>query len=258
MTARPFGDQIGAMSDERANRVDRVIASAKRLGGPAMTVKARCLMRGYDLPRWGNLRRTIPFSATLRIRARPADRSVLSAPFPERASRRITGDVLEVQSTELHGALRPHLTRTDSFDIEPRFNPTYLCDFAHCGGVIPDRAYDCLLLPNTLPHFRELDRCLAHALRVVRPGGTILASAAGLLPLTGDVPEYWRLTPDGWREKLGAAWPGATLEIAGHGNCLAAMAAQLGLALEELTDAELEVHDPRFPVLTTIAARLPQ
>ena len=68
--------------------------------------------------------------------------------------------------------------------------------------MIPDRAYDCLLLPNTLPHFRELDRCLAHALRVVRPGGTILASAAGLLPLTGDVPDYWRLTPDGWREKL--------------------------------------------------------
>jgi hypothetical protein len=93
---------------------------------------------------------------------------------------------------------------------------------------------------------------------VVRPGGTILASAAGLLPLTGDVPDYWRLTPEGWRERLAAAWPGASLEIAGHGNCLSAMAAQLGLALEELSAAELDVCDPRFPVLTTIACRLRQ
>jgi hypothetical protein len=42
----------------------------------------------------------------------------------------------------------------------------------------------------------------------------------------------------------------------GHGNCLAAVAAQMGLAEEELTAAELSVHDPRFPVLTTIVARI--
>lgn len=110
----------------------------------------------------------------------------------------------------------------------------------------------------TPPHFRELDLALAHARRIVRPGGTILASAAGLLPLTGDVPDYWRLSPDGWRERLGTAWPSATLEIDGHGNSLAAVAAQLGLALEELTGAELDVHDPRYPVLTTIACRTPR
>ena len=50
-----------------------------------------------------------------------------------------------------------------------------------------------------------------------------------------------------WRTGA-VAWPGATLEVAGHGNCLASMAAQLGLALEELSEAELDVHDPRFPV----------
>ena len=140
----------------------------------------------------------------------------------------------------------------------PQFAPTYLCDFAHCGDVIPDGAYDCVLLPNTLPHLRELDLALGHALRVVRPGGTILASAAGLLPLTGDVADYWRMSPDGWRERLAAAWPGAAIEVDGHGNCLAALAAQLGLAVEELTPAELDVHDPRYPVLTTICCHTPQ
>ena len=42
-----------------------MIATAiKQLAGPRGTLILRCLTRGYDLPRWGNLRRTIPFSTT--------------------------------------------------------------------------------------------------------------------------------------------------------------------------------------------------
>src|SRR5262249_33816305 len=156
-------------------------------------------------------------------------------------------EVLEIQTSDYTMRFGHRVTRAHTFDIVPDFHPTYLCDISHCADVIPSRAYDCLLLPNALPHFRELDSALAHIARIVRPGGAILASTAGLLPLTGDVPDYWRFSPDGWREKLGAAWPGAMLEIASHGNCLAALSAQLGLALEELTEAELDVQDPRFP-----------
>jgi hypothetical protein len=243
---------------EKASLRSAVVTVAKQLGGPAMTVKARCLMRGYGLPRWGNLRRTSPFSSTYGFeRGQPIDRYYLHK-FLAAHRDLITGDVLEIQGTSYAERFGRGLTRADSFDIEPRFDPTYLCDFADSANVIPDHAYDCLLLPNALTFFRQLDRCLAHALRVVRPGGAILASVAGLLPLTGDVAEYWRLTPSAWRDTLAAAWPDATLDIAGHGNCLSAIGAQLGLALEELTAAELDVHDPRFPVLTTILCRLPR
>ena len=242
----------------KASLRSTVVAAAKQLGGPGLTVKARCLLRGYGLPRWGNLRRTRPFSATYGFeRGQPIDRYYLHN-FLEAHRQLITGDVLEVQGTSYTDRFGRDVIRADCFDIEARFAPTYLCDFAHCAEVIPDHAYDCLLLPNTLSHFRKLDRCLEQALRVVRPGGVILASAAGLLPLTGDVPDYWRLTPQGWREKLGAAWPGAALEVEGHGNCLSSVGAQFGLALEELSTAELDVHDPRFPVLTTIFCRTPR
>jgi hypothetical protein len=166
--------------------------------------------------------------------------------------------VLEVQTASYTERFGHDVSRADTFDIEPSFQPTYRCDFAHCEDVIPTAAYDCLLLPNTLQHFRELDLALAQVRRVVRPGGAILASAGGLLPLTGDVADYWRMSPDGWREKLGTAWRGAAIEIAGDGNSLAAVAAQLGLAVEELTSAELDVQDPRYPVLTTICCRIPR
>ena len=165
--------------------------------------------------------------------------------------------VLEVQTASYTERFGRHVTSSETFDIVPQFHPTYLCDFAHADDVLPAGAYDCLLLPNTFPHFRDLDRCLAQAFRVVRPGGAILASAGGLIPLTGDVADYWRLSPDGWREVLAPAWRGADVTVTGHGNCLAAVAAQMGLVVEELSDAELDVEDARYPVLTTIACRRP-
>jgi hypothetical protein len=233
-------------------------ARAKQFASPAMITRMRCLMRGYGIPRWGNLRRTTPFSSTYGFeRGTPIDRHYLHG-FLAAHCDWIAGDVLEVQTNDYTNRFGTGVTRADTFDILPDFSPTYVCDISHCTDIIPGRAYDCLLLPNALPHFRELDLALFHAARIVRPGGAILASAAGLLPLTGDGPDYWRFSPEGWREKLAAAWPGATLEIVAHGNCLTAAAAQLGLALEELTTTELDVHDPRFPVLTTIGCRLPR
>ncbi len=232
-----------------------VTERAKRIVGPRATTRLRCLLRGYDLPRWGNLRRTTPFSVVFGFeRGTPVDRHYLHR-FLHDHRALITGDVLEVQNSSYTKRFGHDLSRTDTFDIVPQFQPTYLCDLAHSEHVLPDAAYDCLLLPQTLQHLRELDACLHHALRVVRPGGVILASAAGLIPLTGDVPDYWRLSPDGWREQLASAWRGADVTVSGHGNCLAATAAQMGLALEELTEAELDTQDPRYPVLTTILCR---
>jgi hypothetical protein len=162
---------------------------------------------------------------------------------------------LEVQGTGYTERFGTGVRAAHSFDIVAAFQPTYLCDFSQADGIIPSNAYDCLVLPNTLPHFRDLDRSLATAWRVLRLGGVMLASTAGLLPLTGDAPEYARFTPDGWRERFAALWPGVDVVIGGRGNCLASVAAQLGLACEELRPDELNVYDPRYPILTTIAAR---
>ena len=102
-----------------------------------------------------------------------------------------------------------------------------------------------------------MEGSLHHALRVIKPGGVILASAAGFVPLTGDAPDYWRLSARGWTEVLERVWKGCEVRVESHGNCLTAVAALLGLALEELRPDELDVHDPRYPVLTTVLCRKP-
>ncbi len=225
--------------------------------GPRWTTRLRCLVRGKDRPRWGNLRRVRPFSENFGFdRGTPVDRYYLER-FLEANRQVIAGDVLEIQAVAYARRFGHDLRRTDSVDINPRFKPTYLCDLANSQDVVPSGAYDCFLMPNTAQHLRDLESCLQQALRVVKPGGTILASAAGFLPLIPDGPDYWRFSAQGWRELLGRVWAGCEVRVESHGNCLAAVAAMLGLAYEELNAAELEVQDTRYPVLITVTCRKP-
>ena len=218
---------------------------------PKTLVTLRILTRGLPRPRWGNLRRVRPFSAHFGFdRGTPVDRYYLHA-FLDQHRADITGRVLEIQLpgyTEKYGH---DLTASHTVDVVTTFNPTpsYHVDLAHADGVIPDASYDCFL--------RDLEGCLRQARRVVRPGGVILASSGCHIPLTPDTPDYWHLSGDGWREITSRVWPDCEVEVTQHGNCLAATAAMMGLAAEELTPAELDARDPRYPVQVTIACRTP-
>jgi methyltransferase family protein len=229
----------------------------KALAGPRWTTRARCVVRGLGLPRWGNLRRVRPFSARFGFdRGTPVDRYYLDK-FLHARRARITGDVLEIQMSQYTERYGHEVRRAHTIDISPRFRPTFLCDLARADAVVPSDGYDCFLLPNTLCVLRDVEGCLRQALRVIKPGGVILATTAAFVPLAPDCPDYWHLSAAGWQEIAGRAWPGCHVEIESHGNCLAAVAAMLGLAWEELTRAELDVSDPRYPVLVTLACRKP-
>ena len=229
-------------------------ARLRAIAGPRLTLVGRCLLRGLPLPRWGNLRRVRPFSTSYGFdRGTPVDRYYLDA-FLRSHRTLITGRVLEVQMPSYtkrygHGILESH-----TVDINPTFNATYTCDLADA-REIPSDYYDCFLLPNTLQHVETLRPALQTMLRVTKPGGTLLASAAGFLPLIPDGDDFWRLSAQGWRRLLADAWPGCEIAVESHGNCLVALAAMHGLAQEELDDGELDVQDPRYPVLVTIRCR---
>lgn len=199
----------------------------------------------------------MPFSSNFGFdRGTPVDRYYLHN-FLEKYQDYIIGDILEIQAQAYGQRFGHTIHQVDSVDINPAFEPTYLCDLAKAEGVIPASHYDCFLLPNTLQHLQDLQGCLVQALRVIKPGGVILASAAGFVPLIPDGPDYWRLSAAGWNEIVSRTWPGCEVSVESHGNCLAAVACMLGLALEELISEELDVVDTRYPVLVTLFCRKP-
>ena len=229
-------------------------ALARRMLSPAWRVRINCVRRGLPVPRWGNFRRLDPFSRQFGYeRGTPIDRYYIHRFFDQWRAL-ITGDVLEIQTPYIGTRFGQAVRRVDSIDIAPRFAPTYLCDLAAADDVIPSDAYDCFVLPQTFHYFRDLDTALRQALRVVRPGGHILATCAAIGQLD-TVTEYWRMSPEGWREAGTRAWPGCDISLQVYGNCLAATAAIQGLAAEELTPAELDVYDERWPVVIGIRCR---
>jgi len=230
----------------------------KALLGPSLTTKARCLLRGKPIPRWGNLRRVQPFSTNFGFdRGTAVDRYYLHRFLADHAAS-ITGRVLEIQMTAYTLQFGRALVETHSIDIAARNAPTYCCDLAQADGLIPSDYYDCFLLPNTLGFFKDIEGCLRQALRVVKPGGVILASTGSMTPLVTDYPEYWHFTKAGWEVVLERTWRGCEFRVEAHGNCLVAVAEMLQLSMEELTTAELNCHDPRYPVLITIYCRKPK
>jgi SAM-dependent methyltransferase len=212
------------------------------------------MLRGLPIPRWGNLRRVSPLSPNFGFeRGTPVDRFYLHR-FLEANRAGITGRVLEVQVPSYTRVYGHDVEISHTVDINPRFATTYICDLAEA-PQIPDDYYDCSLLPNTLQHVQDPAAVLRTVRRVVKPGGILLASAPVLLPLIPDGDDYWRFSPAGLRRLLAREWAGCDVAIEGHGNCLSASAAMYGIALEELADDELSVHDPRYPVLVTMACR---
>jgi hypothetical protein len=235
----------------------RVRQLAKQWLGPRMTTVARVVMRGQDMPRWGNLRRTAPLSDSFGFdRGTPIDRFYLDR-FLTAHRGAISGDVLEIQVPSYAQRFGTNLRDVHTLDLRTEFSPTYHCDLADAAAIVPSARYDCFLLPNTLQHLRRLEPALTQALRIVRPGGTILASAAALLRLTAPEEDFWRLTAAAWRIIADRVWPQCEIDIHAHGNCLAATAAMYGIAVEELTEDELLVQDDRFPVLVTLRCQKP-
>jgi len=238
--------------------IHRLGQELKSLLGPRRTVRLRCLVRGKPLPRWGNLRRTQPFSTSFGFdRGTPVDRYYVERFFREN-QQYIRGDVLEIQMSGYTQRFGTGVHLAHSVDINPSVEPTFVCDLADSDGVLPSARYDCFLLPSTPQHLQRLEPSLRHALRVLKPGGVALATSAALVPLIPDGPDYWHCSPAGWRQIVERVWAGCEVRVQSYGNCLAAVAAMLGLAFEELTPAELDVEDPRYPVVVTLWCRKPQ
>jgi len=149
-------------------------------------------------PAWlGTIRRTSPLSDHWgRDRGTPVDRYYIER-FLATERERITGRVLEVRDGGYTERFGDRVGRSDILDVDPgNANATIIADLA-AADAIPTGAFDCFILTQTLQYIYDLRTAVAHAHRILRPGGTLLCS----VPITSRSDrreldsEYWRLTP---------------------------------------------------------------
>lgn len=210
--------------------------------------------------RWGTLRRTAPFSDCYGWdRGRPIDRYYIER-FLERQAAAIRGDVLEVRSPVYAPRFGGDaVRRVHVVDIDAA-NPaaTVIADLTAVGSL-PAEAYDAIVMTQTLHLVDDDEAALRNLWQALRPGGTLLFTGPCVSRIDHELPDHdqWRYTPNGLRRRLGVLLPEAAVEVEGHGNVLAGVAFLHGLAVEELSRAELDVQDPRFPLVVSAVIRRP-
>jgi SAM-dependent methyltransferase len=202
----------------------------------------------------GDLRRTAPLCDSFGFsRGTPVDRVYIDA-FLARHAADIRGRVLEVKEPAYatrFGAGR--VESIDVVDIDPA-NPraTVVADLADAPQLADD-AYDAVVLTQTLQLIYRHEAALATVHRVLKPGGVLLITVPGVTTVGAadgvDASWCWSYTPVSLALMLEERFGAGTFEVASHGNVLAAVAFLEGLAAEELTAAELAVHDPDYPLV---------
>ena len=208
-------------------------------------------------PAWlGASRRTEPLSDVWgRDRGTPLDRYYIDG-FLAAERDAIRGRVLEVQDASYTRRFGVGVERSDVLDVDGA-NPlaTVVADLS-AADAIPDDAFDCFILTQTLQYIYDVPAAVRHAHRVLRPGGNVLCTVPSVSRVgEKDVDStYWRFTAASCRRLFGEAFVGGEVDVRARGNVLSAVAFLRGLAHEELSATRLDADDPFFPLVITVRA----
>ncbi len=177
----------------------------------------------------------------------------------------IRGRALEIGTT---ATIRHYggqaLTCADAIDLQAHSPEiTVVADLSRADSV-PSDTYDCFVNQFTMHLIYDAEAAIYHSIRVLRPGGVLLANfpcvdyyfASGLDMGTGaPLFLYWWFTPilvENMFRHCGLDPADYQLEI--YGNLFSRIAYQLNLPAEELTARELDYRDGGHPLL--ICARV--
>lgn len=204
--------------------------------------------------------RDTPVSRTFGLdRGMPVDRYYIESFLRENA-RLIFGRTLEVGDRTY--SLRfggDRIERAEALLMRPDGRPDTLLGDLSDPSSLPEGRSDCFICTQTLNFVFDVRAAVESAHRLLRPGGVLLVTVAGISQISrydmdrwGD---YWRFTTASLAKLLAPVFAGP-LEVRSYGNVLAATAFLHGLAVEDLADRTvLDRLDPDYQVVVAAVVR---
>ena len=209
--------------------------------------------------KFGDLHRLTPISPHYGFdRGTPIDRYYIEN-FLGRDRAEIQGRVLEVgddtYSRRFGGG---RIRQQDVLHVSSESGDTTLVGDISKDGVLPQDAFDCIILTQVLQYVFDLKAAIVHIYRSLRPNGTLLATLPGISKIDrlggGGECWYWNFSEQTALRIFDLFGTGA-IEVEGYGNVFAATAFLHGIAVEEVHASDLDTNDPDYPVLITVKAR---
>jgi SAM-dependent methyltransferase len=201
---------------------------------------------------WGDFKKTVPICQAFGLtRGTPVDRYYLDK-FIQEIQTQIAGNILEVGGTPKD---------KDFYQVNPGTSYRILNIEAGPGVDIVGDVHDAsLIAPESLDSviiFNVLEHCYAPWIAVeniykwLKPGGKCFAMVPSAVRVHATPVDYWRPLPDAF------SWVFKNYtqqKLYVYGNPITVIASYHGIAVEELTKAELDAFHPDYPVATCIVA----
>jgi glycosyltransferase involved in cell wall biosynthesis len=133
---------------------------------------------------------------------------------------------------------------------------TYIGDLGYA-PQLPDNAFDCLILTQTLHLIYDFKGALQTCHRILKPGGTLLLTVPGITPIDpGEWKEtwYWSFTDKALRRIVTEVFGQGQVSTQSFGNVHVAAAFLYGVGRPELSSEKLDFYDPQFQVINTVKA----
>jgi SAM-dependent methyltransferase len=212
---------------------------------------------------FGDLRRLAPISSTWGFdRGVPVDRFYIDR-FMRSHERDVRGRVLEIANpamTRRYGGDR--VTRSDVLHPVAAPAPVTLVGDLATGEGIPEAAFDCAIVTQTLLLVYDVQAAIRTLGRILAPGGVALVTVPGITKISREDMDqwgqFWSFTSASLRRLFNESFDSERVSIEAYGNVLAATAFLHGLSADELTEDELLHRDRDFEVLLAVrAARAP-
>jgi hypothetical protein len=208
---------------------------------------------------WGNMRRLAPFSRIFAIdRGQCIDRWYIES-FLKAHCADVKGRVLEIAGREYTAKFGgDRVLQSDVLHAVAGNPDATLVGDLQTGTGIPDSAFNCMILTQTLPFIFDLKGTIETIHRSLQPGGVALLTFPGISQISrydmdrwGD---YWRFTDASARRLFADLFGTENVTVVTFGNVLTACAFLQGLASHELNVDELCHCDKDYQV--TIGVRV--
>ena len=232
----------------------RVILTLKRLTG-------RRAAPPLGRVRFGDFDRPSPISRDFGFdRGTPVDRYYVEG-FLAAHSDDIRGRALEVGNAFYCRKFGTGIVQQDVLHVTADNPEATIVGDLSVPGVLPERAFDCLLVTQTLHLIYDMHAAVAAMYRALKPGGVLLLTCPGISQVDRrewGATWFWSITRPAAERMFGDVFGAAGVAAETRGNVYAAVCFLQGLALEEVDIDKLDVLDTAYPVIVTVRARKPE
>lgn len=216
------------------------------------------LARLFSTIKWHDFRSVQPLSRQFGMdRGTPIDRYYIEQ-YLDSQRAYVKGRALEIADAHY---IQKYDSGVTHFEIlhYTNENPkaTIIGDLTH-PETLPENYVDCFVCTQTLNLIYEVHNAVKGIHHILKPGGTALVTIPSITQISrydadrwGD---HWRFTPQSAMKLFGDVFGKDNVEVKAFGNCLSSIALLKGMALEELTTAELEHNDPDYPMIIGLRA----